>query len=85
MQIQCGRSAATGLDPREVIYRILPEPLNRMGYNVSYITNDDVMNKLHKFKHMCGTITKILKSGSKEKSPEVLQGDALTSRTSLWG
>ena len=27
-----------------------------LGYNESYITNNDVVNKLHKFNHMCGTI-----------------------------
>ena len=36
-----------------------------LGYNVFYITNSDVVKKLHKFNHMYGTI-RALKSTSEE-------------------
>ena len=35
------------------------------GYSVSYNACNDVVNKLHKFNLMCGTIRRTLKSGSK--------------------
>ena len=37
-----------------------------LGYSVSYNARNDVVNKLHKFNLMCGTITRTLKSASKE-------------------
>ena len=36
-----------------------------LGYSVSYNASNDVVNKLHKFNLMCGTIRRILKSASK--------------------
>ena len=43
-----------------------------LGYNVSYITNNDVVKKLHKFNNICGTIKKTLKSTSKETRLKVI-------------
>ena len=37
-----------------------------LGYNISYITNNDAVKKLHKFNHMCGTIRRTLQSTIKE-------------------
>ena len=36
-----------------------------LGYSVSYNACNDVVNKLHKFNLMCGTIRRTLKSASK--------------------
>ena len=36
-----------------------------LGYSVSYNASNDVVNKLHKFNLMCGTIRRTLKSASK--------------------
>ena len=39
-----------------------------LGYNVSYIRNNDVVKKLHKFNYMCGTIRRHLKSRRRNTS-----------------
>ena len=37
-----------------------------LGYSVSYNASNDIVNKLHKFNLMCGTIRRTLKSASTE-------------------
>ena len=45
-----------------VLYQV--NNIECLGYNVSYVANNDVVNKLHKFNCICGTIRRTPKSTS---------------------
>ena len=46
-----------------------------MHYNVSYFTNNVVVNETHKLNHMCGIIRTTLKLTNKKNTPKVLKGE----------
>ena len=57
------------VSPGDSLARLLTsvlEQLSNLGYNEPYIATSDMVKKLHKFNHMCGTMRWTLKLTNKE-------------------